>query len=60
MTCFPLPVHARRERFRPEQSIVTLFGGHSPLQINDHASRSAEQALLQELYGSPFQTPKEG
>ena len=32
--------------FRPEQSTVTLFGGHSPLQINDHASRSAEQLAL--------------
>ena len=32
--------------FRQEQSTVTLFGGHSPLQINDHASRSAEQLAL--------------
>jgi hypothetical protein len=32
--------------FRPDQSTVTLFGGHSPFQINDHASRSAEQLAL--------------
>ena len=32
------PLHVEKG-FRPEQSTVTLFGGHSPLQINDHASR---------------------
>jgi hypothetical protein len=39
------PLHVERG-FRPEQSTVTLFGGHSPLQINDHASRDAEQLAL--------------
>ena len=39
------PLHVEKG-FRPDQSTVTLFGGHSPLQINDHASRSAEQLAL--------------
>ena len=39
------PLHIERG-FRPDQSTVTLFAGHSPLQINDHASRSAEQLAL--------------
>jgi hypothetical protein len=39
------PLHVEKG-FRPEQSTVTLFGGHSPFQINDHASRSAEQLAL--------------
>jgi hypothetical protein len=39
------PLHVEKG-YRPEQSTVTLFGGHSPLQINDHASRSAEQLAL--------------
>ena len=39
------PLHVERG-FRPEQSTVTLFGGHSPFQISDHASRSAEQLAL--------------
>jgi hypothetical protein len=39
------PLHVEKG-FRPQQSTVTLFGGHSPLQINDHASRSAEQLAL--------------
>src|SRR5216684_7748138 len=30
------PLHVEKG-FRPEQSTVTLFGGHSPFQINDHA-----------------------
>ena len=36
----------RHKGFRPDQSTVTLFGGHSPFQINDHASRDAEQLAL--------------
>ena len=28
-----------RKDFVADQSTITLFGGHSPLQINDHASR---------------------
>lgn len=39
------PLHVERG-FRPEQSTVTLFGGHSPFQISDHASRTAEQLAL--------------
>src|SRR5258706_5339851 len=39
------PLHVEKG-FRPEQSAVTMFGGHSPLQINDHASRTAEQLAL--------------
>jgi hypothetical protein len=39
------PLHVEKG-FRPDQSTVTLFGGHSPLQISDHASRSAEQLAL--------------
>src|SRR5215831_12318689 len=39
------PLHVEKG-FRPEQSTITLFGGHSPLQISDHASRSAEQLAL--------------
>jgi len=39
------PLHVEKG-FRPEQSTVTMFGGHSPLQISDHASRSAEQLAL--------------
>ena len=39
------PLHVERG-FRPDQSTVTLFGGHSPFQINDHASRTAEQLAL--------------
>ena len=39
------PLHVEKG-FRPGQSTVTLFGGHSPLQISDHASRSAEQLAL--------------
>src|SRR5262249_22265078 len=39
------PLHVEKG-FRPEQSTVTLFGGHSPFQINDHASRTAEQLAL--------------
>ncbi len=39
------PLHVERG-FRADQSTVTLFAGHSPLQINDHASRSAEQLAL--------------
>ena len=35
-----------KKAFVLEQSTVTLFGGHSPLQINDHASRGAEQLAL--------------
>jgi hypothetical protein len=39
------PLHVERG-FRAAQSTVTVFAGHSPLQINDHASRSAEQLAL--------------
>jgi len=39
------PLHVEKG-FQPEQSTVTMFGGHSPLQINDHASRTAEQLAL--------------
>ena len=39
------PLHVERG-FRPDQSTVTLFGGHSPFQISDHASRTAEQLAL--------------
>jgi hypothetical protein len=39
------PLHVEKG-FRPDQSTVTLFGGHSPFQINDHASRTAEQLAL--------------
>lgn len=39
------PLHVERG-YRPEQSTITLFAGHSPLQINDHASREAEQLAL--------------
>jgi len=39
------PLHVEKG-FRPEQSTVTLFAGHSPFQINDHASRTAEQLAL--------------
>lgn len=39
------PLHVERG-FRPEQSTVTVFGALSPLQINDHASRTAEQLAL--------------
>lgn len=39
------PLHVEKG-FRLDQSTVTLFGGHSPLQINDHASRDAEQLAL--------------
>jgi len=39
------PLHVEKG-FRPDQSTVTLFGGHSPLQISAHASRSAEQLAL--------------
>ena len=39
------PLHVEKG-FRSDQSTVTLFGGHSPLQINDHASRDAEQLAL--------------
>lgn len=39
------PLHVEKG-FRPDQRTVTLFGGHSPLQINDHASRTAEQLAL--------------
>jgi len=39
------PLHVEKG-FRLDQSTVTLFGGHSPFQINDHASRSAEQLAL--------------
>lgn len=31
--------------FKREESTITLFGGHSPFQINDHASRSAEELV---------------
>jgi hypothetical protein len=30
---------------RPDESTITLFAGHSPFQINDHASRSAEELV---------------
>lgn len=39
------PLHVEKG-FRPDQSTVTLFGGHSPFQISDHASRTAEQLAL--------------
>jgi hypothetical protein len=39
------PLHVEKG-FRPEQSTITLFGGHSPFQISDHASRTAEQLAL--------------
>ena len=39
------PLHVEKG-FQPEQSTVTLFGGHSPFQMNDHASRTAEQLAL--------------
>ncbi len=39
------PLHVEKG-FDPDESTVTLFGGHSPLQINDHASRDAEQLAL--------------
>lgn len=39
------PLHVEKG-FESGQSTVTLFGGHSPLQINDHASRTAEQLAL--------------
>jgi hypothetical protein len=39
------PLHVEKG-FRPDQSTVTLFGGHSPFQVNDHASRTAEQLAL--------------
>src|SRR5262245_11681924 len=39
------PLHVEKG-FRPDQSTVTLFGGHSPFQINDHASRTAKQLAL--------------
>jgi hypothetical protein len=39
------PLHVEKG-FRPDQSTITLFGGHSPFQINDHASRTAEQLAL--------------
>src|SRR5215471_9650418 len=39
------PLHVEKG-FRADQSTVTLFGGHSPLQISDHASRSAGQLAL--------------
>lgn len=39
------PLHVEKG-FRPEQSTITLFAGHSPFQINDHATRTAEQLAL--------------
>jgi hypothetical protein len=39
------PLHVEKG-FQPQQSTVTLFGALSPFQINDHASRTAEQLAL--------------
>ncbi len=39
------PLHVEKG-YTAAQNTITLFGGHSPLQINDHASRSAEQLAL--------------
>ena len=39
------PLHVEKG-FQAEQSTVTLFGGHSPFQMSDHASRTAEQLAL--------------
>ena len=39
------PLHVEKG-YTADQSTITLFGGHSPMQINDHASRSAEQLAL--------------
>ncbi len=38
------PLHVERG-FQPEDSTITLFAGHSPFQINDHASRGAEELV---------------
>ena len=38
------PLHVERG-FGREESTVTLFAGHSPFQISDHASRTAEQLV---------------
>jgi hypothetical protein len=38
------PLHVEKG-FRPDESTITLFAGHSPFQINDHASRSAEELV---------------
>jgi hypothetical protein len=39
------PLHVEKG-YSADQSTITLFGGHSPMQINDHASRNAEQLAL--------------
>lgn len=39
------PLHVEKG-FAADRSTITLFGGHSPMQINDHASRTAEQLAL--------------